>query len=85
MGREVKLSRLESVLDELSYPITRSDAATEMEDVTVLFADGEENLGALISETNDDSYSSREDLESEIHNVLPVEAVGEPGQSEGEG
>ena len=85
MAREVKLSRIDDVLDELSYPIPRDDAAIELEDVTVLFADGEANLGELVSETGSDAYTSPEDLQSEINNVLPREAVGEPYQSEGEG
>lgn len=85
MSREVKLSRVDGVLDELSYPIPRDDAAIELEGVTVLLADGEANLGELVSETGSDSFTSREDLKSEIHNTLPREAVGEPYQSEGEG
>ncbi len=85
MSREVKLSRVDGVLDELSYPIPRDDAAIELEGVTVLLADGEANLGELISETGSDSFTSRDDLKTEIHNSLPREAVGEPYQSEGEG
>ncbi|MDL5361881.1 hypothetical protein [Halalkalicoccus sp. NIPERK01] len=85
MAREVKLSRVDDELDELSYPIPRDDAAVELEGVTVLLADGEANLGELVSETGSDSYRSAEDLKTEIHNSLPREAVGEPYQSEGEG
>ncbi|USZ69045.1 hypothetical protein NGM10_04735 [Halorussus salilacus] len=85
MAREVKLSRLESTLEELSYPVTRDDAATEFEDTTLLLADGELNLGELISETSADEFDSDQDLQDEINNVLPREAVGEPYQSEGEG
>jgi hypothetical protein len=51
----------------------------------VLLADGETNLGALIEESNDDTFDSVDDLENEVYNLLPREAVGEPGQSEGEG
>jgi hypothetical protein len=85
MAREVKLSRVDEVLDALSYPIPRDDAAIELEEVTVLLADGEANLGELVSETGSDAFSSRDDLKTEIHNTLPREAVGEPYQSEGEG
>lgn len=85
MARKVKLSRVDDELDELSYPIPRDDAAVELEGVTVLLADGEANLGELVSETGSDSYRSAEDLKTEIHNSLPREAVGEPYQSEGEG
>ncbi|KYH27661.1 hypothetical protein HAPAU_03290 [Halalkalicoccus paucihalophilus] len=85
MTREVKLSRVDDELEELSYPISRDDAAVEFEEVTVLLADGEANLGELVSETGSDSYRSVDDLKTEIHNSLPREAVGEPYQSEGEG
>lgn len=85
MDREVKLSRVQTVLGELSYPITRNEAAAELEDVTLQYADGEDDLGELVSETASDSFASMDELESELNNVLPVEAVGEPGQSEGEG
>ncbi len=85
MSRTVKLSRVEETLDELSYPVTRTDAAAEFEDVTLLLANGEANLGKLIDGTDTDAYTSVDDLASELHNVLPRDAVGEPYQSEGEG
>ena len=85
MAREVKLSRVQSVLGELSYPATRATAASEFEDVTLLLADGERNLGELIADVPADEFDSNEELQSEINNVLPREAVGEPYQSEGEG
>ena len=47
-------------------------------------ADGETNLGKLVSETSRDSFESAADIKSELHNVLPREAVGEPYQSEGD-
>ena len=84
MAEQIKLSRVEPRLAELSYPITRDDAAMELADVTVLMADGEENLGALVSEVGSDSFDSSSDLFTELQNVMPIEAVGEPGQSEGD-
>ena len=85
MDREVKLSNVHDALADLSYPVDRTDAAAHLEEYTLKHAGGEENLGKLVAETHLDSYDSAEDLESELHNVLPVDAVGEPGQSEGEG
>ncbi|ADJ16157.1 DUF5789 family protein [Halalkalicoccus jeotgali] len=85
MTREVKLSRVDDELEALSYPIPRDDAAVELDGVTVLLADGEVNLGELVSETDSDTYRSAEGLKTELHNSLPREAVGEPYQSEGEG
>lgn len=85
MTREVKLSRIDSMLTKLSYPVSREIAAESFEDVTVTFADGEANLGELISETPADEFDSFEELRDEINNTVPREAVGEPYQSEGEG
>lgn len=84
MSRTVKLSRLESVLDDLDYPVVRRDAAEEFEDVTLLLADGEENLGDAVTALSSEEFESRDDLEAEIYQYLPVEALGEPGQSEGD-
>lgn len=73
------------MLTELSYPVSREVAAESFEDVTVTFADGEANLGDLISETPADEFDSFEELRDEINNTVPREAVGEPYQSEGDG
>lgn len=85
MAREVKLSHIDEVLDEIEYPVAQAAATNEFSDVTVLLADGEVNLGKLVSEIGSDRFDSADDLETELHNVLPREAVGEPYQSEGEG
>lgn len=53
--------------------------------IDVLYADGEEPLAAVVSRSNDDIFETLEDLEAESYNNLPVDAGGEPGQSEGEG
>ncbi|MDF9745620.1 DUF5789 family protein [Natrinema salsiterrestre] len=82
---EIKLSRIDSVFADLEYPISQDDAAAELEDVTLLLADGERNLGALVERSERDRFESIDDLRAELHNVLPREAVGEPYQSEGEG
>ncbi|QZP38571.1 hypothetical protein [Halobaculum magnesiiphilum] len=80
----VKLSRVESLFEELEYPISRAEAAGEFGDTTVLFADGEGNLGRYISECPSEQFRSEEDLYEELQLALPIEAVGEPGQSEGD-
>ncbi|MFC4449264.1 DUF5789 family protein [Halorussus aquaticus] len=85
MTRQVKLSRIETALSELSYPVSRDEAASQFEDVTLTHANGELNLGDLVADTSAEEYESVEDLSTEIENVLPRDAVGEPYQSEGEG
>lgn len=85
MDRRIKLSRVETVLEELTYPVSKDDAIDDLDEVTVLLADGETNLGDVVSRTGSESYASRDELEGEVFNVLPLRAVGEPNQSEGEG
>lgn len=84
MVEEVKLSHIEESLEALEYPVERASAADEFSNVTLLLADGEENLGELISEIDSETFESSADLETGLHNVLPREAVGEPYQSEGD-
>ncbi|WP_435346120.1 DUF5789 family protein [Haloarchaeobius sp. HRN-SO-5] len=85
MGREYKLNELDSLLSELEYPVAREDAVAACDDVTLLLADGRENLGGTLARSNDDAFDSAEELKSEVLNLLPRRAVGEPYQSEGEG
>ena len=85
MAREVQLNRLRTVIAEFQYPVSREEAREEAADVTLLYADGEEALADVIGRSNEDTFQDVGDLETEIYNNLPVEAVGEPGQSEGEG
>lgn len=85
MSPRVKLSEVNEALDEIDYPVTRIDAAHDLEPYTVEFAGGEDNLGALVSETGSDTFKSSEELLEELYVVLPTDAVGELGQSEGEG
>lgn len=84
MPREVPFSDCSSVLGEIEYPAGRAAAAEEFSDVALRLADGTVNLGGLISEINNETFESVEDLETDLHNVLPREAVGEPYQSEGD-
>ncbi|RQH03565.1 DUF5789 family protein [Natrarchaeobius oligotrophus] len=85
MASEIKLNEVENLFESLEYPATNDEAASEFDDVTLLLADGERNLGSLVESSGSDRFESAGDLEAELHNVLPREAVGEPYQSEGEG
>ena len=84
MPERVKLSRVQSLFEELSYPVDRDEAAAEFDDVTLLYADGETNLGDLVADIDENRFESPDDLYTELQNTMPVEAVGEPGQSEGD-
>lgn len=84
MERHVKLSQLHDVIGELDYPITKSQAESELDDVTLLFADGREPLSDVVARSNVDEFVAIDALETEIFNNLPLRAVGEPGQSEGD-
>ncbi len=55
-----------------------------MDDVTVELADGETNLGDVVARTASDRYDSAAELRDELYEYLPTEAIGEPGQSEGD-
>lgn len=85
MAREVHYNELTNLLEELDYPVERNDASEEMSEVKLLLADGERNLGELVSKTDSEKFVSVDDLFSDLQNTLPREAVGEPYQSEGEG
>lgn len=85
MTRQVKLNHLQEVLDELTYPISNDDAKAALDDVVLVYADGEEELETVLARSNEGLHESRNELGEEIYSNLPVEAVGEPGQSEGEG
>ena len=84
MGREIEFSDVSTVLGDVNYPIDRTAAAEEFADVTLVLADGEADLGNLISETTNERFDSAADIETALHNVLPRRAVGEPYQSEGD-
>jgi len=85
MARQVKLSHLDRPLEEFEYPVDRETIVEGTRDVTVELADGTENLADLVGESSDATFESVNDLSSEVMNLLPQHAVGEPYQSEGEG
>lgn len=85
MDDAVRLNRLRSVIGPIQYPLSKEEARAQVGDVTLQYADGQEPLGAVLRRSNDDTFERVSDLEAEIYTNVPVEAVGEPGQSEGEG
>lgn len=85
MSRRIKLNDLHSLLTTCTYPISTTDLASEFEDVTLVYADGDEPFDAVLDRVSQSIYHSPGDLEADVFANLPVEAVGEPGQAEGEG
>ena len=85
MTREVKLNELTELLESTSYPLSVETARTEFGDVQLQYADGSEPLDEVLGRLEDDQFDSAEEAQSSIFNTVPVEGVGEPGQSEGEG
>jgi hypothetical protein len=81
---ELKLNTVLAQFETLEYPLDRETAADTFDDTTLLMADGETNLGTLIEQAHARSFDSPEDLFVELQTVLPIEAVGEPGQSDGD-
>ncbi len=84
MPRAVKLSRLSELLADLEYPATAAEAAAAVNGVTLLLADGKTDLGAAIGSCASERSADADELETELYAFLPIEAVGEPGQSEGD-
>ncbi len=84
MTAEVHLARVESEFRNYDYPTTRDDLADSCAGTTVLFADGDADLGTLVADIDQDRFESAEDVFTALQNVLPVEALGEPGQSDGD-
>ncbi|MWV65050.1 hypothetical protein GRS48_09495 [Halorubrum sp. JWXQ-INN 858] len=84
MSDEINLSRLEGRLEDGSYPASREELAEAYAGTTVLYADGEDDLGDLIEAVDQDSFNGSEDVFVALQNVLPIEALGEPGQSDGD-
>jgi len=85
MTLEVKLNELTELLETATYPLSVETARAEFDDVQLVYADGSESLAALLARVNDEQFDSPDEAQSSIYNTIPVEGIGEPGQSEGEG
>jgi hypothetical protein len=84
MERRLTLDRCRGILEMLPYPLSPEEAGRVLSNVTLQYADGEEPFPAAIERTPSDWFTTADDLELELFMSLPVEAVGEPGQSEGD-
>jgi len=84
MTDEIHLARVEEEFKTHSYPASRDDLAAACAGTTVLFADGDADLGELLADIDQEEFQSAEDVFAALQNVLPIEALGEPGQSDGD-
>lgn len=84
MERKVTLNRCRREFESLAYPLTRAEARAGLADLTLVYADGEEPFVEAVGRTPSRRFDSAHDLELELFMTLPVRAVGEPGQSEGD-
>ncbi|MFC4356402.1 hypothetical protein ACFO0N_00395 [Halobium salinum] len=84
MSQSVKLNSVETLFGDLEYPITRKEASAAYAGTTLLLADGETDLGRVVAETVSDTFEGPDELFADLHTALPIEAVGEPGQSDGD-
>ncbi|GAA0304992.1 DUF5789 family protein [Halarchaeum salinum] len=85
MSEQVKLKDLEEALEGLPYPLSKQNAVEEVEGIVLRYADGEEAASDVVERIEEDVFDDPASLAASIRNNLPTEAVGEPGQSEGEG
>ena len=84
MISEVHLSHVQDELRGRPYPAAREELVESCAGTTVLFADGDADFGALLEEIDQERFESPDDAFAALQNVLPIEALGEPGQSDGD-
>ena len=84
MTDEIHLSRVQSEFAEHDYPVACDALAASCAGTTVLFADGEADLGELIADIDQDSFEGPGDAFAALQNVLSIEAACGPGQSDGD-
>ena len=84
MSQTVKLNQLQDALEGFGYPLSHEAAVDAAAGVTLQLADGTEPLAAVIADSSLNRFDSANELETEVMNLLPRNAVGEPYQSDGD-
>jgi len=84
MEAEVRLNRIERVLEPLDYPITPPAVTEACGGTVVRLAEGTVSVSDVMAQSNADAFVSSEDLKEEFQSLLPRNAVGEPYQSDGD-
>ena len=62
MDDSPRSEEVETHCERLEYPVMRADAAAALADVTIDAADGETNLGVVVSELDRDSFTGPDEL-----------------------
>ena len=70
---------VERELGDLTYPVTRADAAAALADTDVEVDGAERNLGRLVSQAGSDAFHDSEHLIDDLHAVVEDEPDGHPG------
>ncbi len=65
-------------LDDVTYPVTRADAAAALADTEVEVAGRERNLGRLVSRTGSDAFHDPQHLVDDLNAVLDDDLDGHP-------
>lgn len=65
--------RIDAAIQGLSYPIMRTDAAVELQNVRIECLDEAVSLGEFVSDTNEDWFDSAADLYAALSQELPDE------------
>ena len=84
MDADIRLNRIERVLEPLNYPLTPPDVTEACGETVVRLAEGTISVGDVMERSNADRFESTGDLELEFLSLLPRHAVGEPYQSDGD-
>jgi hypothetical protein len=70
---------VERHLGDLTYPVTRAEAAAALADTEVEVEGTERNLGRLVSQAGSDAFHDPEHLVDDLNIVLDDEPDGHPG------
>lgn len=75
MSNQTSSDWIVPVVEDLSYPIMRTDAAVALDGVDVHGPEGQQSLGRLVSDLDADMFESPETMIEQLEEVLPEEAL----------
>lgn len=69
---------VERNLGDLTYPVTRADAAAALADTDVEVEGRERNLGRLVSQAGSDAFHGPQHIVDDLNDVLDDDPHGHP-------